>query len=199
MSAVTDNKQNIMSAVTDTNRAKVLRWLIDGADELLDALLMTCTTRTVCMLSLVCRRWAAAAEMRFRAACQQHKWALPRRPRLQGVNGTLGAELPWRACFINRACRTCLTAAGDFAVRRTDAGAPRFYLCRVCAKQARVVERLQLERATLDVTGLSGKPLYSRNESRFCSEVSRLSKESMDNASGARAEVLRRAGPSRRR
>ena len=57
----------------------------------------------------------------------------------------------------------------------------------------RDVEGLQRLRATLDVTGLSGKPLYTRRESKFCSEISKLSKESMDNASGARAEVARHA------
>ena len=58
------------------------------------------------------------------------------------------------------------------------------------------MQRLSL---TLDVTGLSGKPLYSGKESKFASEVSKLSKQAQDNASGERADLLRHAGKGRRR
>ena len=62
-----------------------------------------------------------------------------------------------------------------------------------------VVQRLQRHSLTLDVTGLSGKPLYNGKESKFAAEVSMLSKDALDNASGARAEVLRHSGNGRRR
>lgn len=110
-------------------------------------------------------------------------------------------------------------------MRAQDAGAPRCFLCAGCAKRRAVVERLQRYNFTLDVTGLSGKPLFRRSEcvlpwlqsmsmsmhprevwalhecvevtcgrSKFCAEVSKLSKEAMDKASGARADVLRHTG-----
>ena len=52
---------------------------------------------------------------------------------------------------------------------------------------------------TLDVTRLSGKPLYTGKQSKFAAEVSKLSKQAQDNASGARADVLRHAGKGQRR
>lgn len=148
-------------------------------------------------LSRVCKEWAAAAEYSMQTTCRRFRWELPRRARLT-ARGVL-AELPWRNVFIARSCRACMTNAGDFAVRTPDAGAPRCFLCATCAKQSRTVERMQRHNLTLDVTGLSGKPLYRPKESKFASDVSKLAKEAMDNASGARADVLRHAGKGRRR
>ena len=34
-------------------------------------------------------------------------------------------------------------------------------------------QRLQRGRFTIDVTGLSGRPLYSRSKSKFCADVSK--------------------------
>ena len=167
------------------------RLLASGLPELLEALLAACDNAVACRLSRVSRAWALAAEVGLRAACDRHSWRLPRRPRLQRAAGTLGAALPWRTCFVARSCRACMLAAGDFAVRGTDGGAPRFYLCRACAKSPRVVTRLQRGGTTLDVAGLSGKLLYTRSESKFCADVARLSKESIDNASGSRADAVR--------
>ena len=92
-----------------------------------------------------------------------------------------------------------MAAAGDFAVRSPHAGSQKHcFLCGRCAKQPAVVQLLQSQRYTLDVTGLSGKPLFSKRESKFCSEVSKLSKESLDNASGERADIVRHAAKGRR-
>ena len=91
-----------------------------------------------------------------------------------------------------------MSAPGDFAVRSQDAGAPKCFLCAKCAKKNVVVERMQKHHLTLDVTGLSGKPLFTKRESKFCSEVSKLSKEALDRASGERADLLRHAGGRRR-
>jgi len=168
-----------------------------GIPELLEALLACCPPSLACRLALISNQWAAAAEMGLRKVCERHRWQLPRRPRLQRGAGSLGARLPWRACFVQRICRSCMECAGDFAVRGIDGGAPRFFLCRSCAKSGTVVERLQQTRATLDVTGLSGRPLYSKFQSRFCSEVSKLSRESIDNASGSRAQLRMQRGGSR--
>ena len=87
-----------------------------------------------------------------------------------------------------------MTRPGDFAVRTEPKAAPRCFLCAPCAKDARTVQLMQRSALTLDVSGLSGKPLYTKRESAFASEVSRLSKDAIDNASGARAELLRHAG-----
>ena len=167
--------------------------LEDG--DLLASFLATVPPAVSLRFAQVSHTWASAAEVGMSAACARHGWKQPRRARLQRAS----QAFPWRALYVGRACRACLAVPGDFAVRTIDAGAPRLYLCGRCAKSARVVERLQDVRATLDVTGLSGKPLYSKKESKFCADVSRLSKESMDGASGARAELLRHGSGSGRR
>ena len=169
----------------------------DDADLLRCFFLAQPTKWVVGVLSCVCREWASAAELCVQVACQRFAWALPRRARLQG-RGAL-ANYPWRNVFIARSCRSCLDTPGDFAVRTPDAGAPRFFLCARCAKTPRIVQRMQQRSLTLDVTGLSGKPLYSGKESKFAAEVSKLSKQAQDNASGQRADVLRHARQGRRR
>lgn len=161
-----------------------------GDTDVLAALLAALSPRDACAMSQVCHSWALLAEFGLKSACVTYGWKQPRRSRLLQRH-PLG--LPWRALFLSRACRACLGAAGDFAVRRSAANAPQFFLCGRCAKHPAVVDRMQDARFTLDVTGLSGKPLYTKRESKFCSDVSRLSKASLDNASGARAEVLRHA------
>ena len=163
-----------------------------GADVLTAFFAALCPKTTAC-LSRVCKNWAEAGELCMKIACAKNRWALPRRARLQ--RATL-ASCPWRNLFVQRACRACLSENGDFAVRADSGGAPSFFLCGSCAKLDRVVTKLQSTNATLDVTGLSGKPLYTRRQSSFCSDVSRLSKVSIDNANGSRAELLRAAGRS---
>ena len=69
----------------------------------------------------------------------------------------------------------CIDAPGDFAVRRSRNDAPLCFLCSVCCKRDHVVGKLQRERATLDVTGLSGKALYTEKGSKFVSEVNAAS------------------------
>ena len=167
---------------------------LDNAD-LLATFLAALAPKEASRVSSVCLAWASAAELGLHAKCTQHGWKQPRRARLQALQ--LG--LPWRALFVARSCRACMTQPGDFAVRNVHGNAPRCFLCARCAKSARVVTLLQQERATLDVTGLSGKPLYSKRESKFCAEAHQLSKESLDGASGARAELLRHSAASRGR
>ena len=70
--------------------------------------------------------------------------------------------------------RACFAAPGDFAIRAGGAhAAPSFFLCGACCKAERTVQRLQRGRFTIDVTGLSGRPLYSRSKSKFCADVSK--------------------------
>ena len=169
----------------------VLALILRESDDMLHALLSCLPTSNMCILSRVCKRWAVVAEQRLRERCASRGWALPRRPRLQARNQAL-MLLPWRALYVSRSCRSCLEDIGDFAVRSYSGGAPAFYLCACCAKAPPVVARLQDMRATIDVTGLSGKPLYTKRQSKFCAEVSAESKLSIDGASGQRAELLRR-------
>ena len=164
--------------------------LREATDDILHALLACLPASELCLLSRVCKRWAVVAEQRLRDSCGHRGWQLPRRPRLQN-RSQASMLLPWRTLYVSRSCRSCLTDAGDFAVRNYAGGAPAFYLCASCAKAPRVVARLQAMRATIDVTGLSGKPLYTKRQSKFCAEVSRESKLSIDGASGQRAELLR--------
>ena len=134
--------------------------------ELLEAVIAACPLPTLCRLSLVSMDWATAAEVRLRSYCESQRWTLPRRPRLQPGGGMLGARLPWRACFIARACRACLRAPGDFAVRK-DGSAPCCYLCKACAKQPHVVARLQpCARTTRQWTRHVGEPSDSMCELR---------------------------------
>ena len=145
-----------------SSRSALALLLAQENGDIICAFLAALNPSAAAMLSRVCRHWARSAEFCLQAACQARRWSLPRRARLQ-QRGVL-AELPWRSLFIAKACRACLAAPGDFAVRTPDAGAPRCFLCAACAKQPRVVERLQRSNFTLDVTGLSGKPLFSANE-----------------------------------
>ena len=151
------------------------------AEDLLQVLLGTLPLSDVCLLSRVSMQWARAAEATLRGRCTESGWQLPRRSRHTGV---LRERLPWRSLYVSRACRACLCVAGDFAVRRCSSAAPHAFLCGRCAKASAVVERLRRSEATLDVTGLSGRPLYTRKADRFCSDVARLSKASLDAASG---------------
>lgn len=185
------------SASATSDRSHALRLLLDdpAGDDLLSALIDTLTTRDACTLAAVSWRWARAAEDGLQAACGRLRWRPPRRARLQGAAAL--AALPWRTLFVSRACRACLNAAGDYAVRGHPSSAPSAFLCARCAKAAHVVAKLQRDRSSLDVTGLSGKPLYTGKQDKFCADQSKLSKESFDHASGSRVEA-RGAGRARR-
>ena len=178
-------------------RSALSLMLAQGDADTLRCFLAVLPPSLAACLSRVCREWALAAEYCLQNACKCFSWQLPRRARLQ-QRGAL-AELSWRNVFVARACRGCMAVPGDFAVRTVDAGAPRCFLCARCAKKPQIVQRLQRHSLTLDVTGLSGRPLYNGKESKFAAEVSMLSKDALDNASGARAEVLRHSGNGRRR
>ena len=128
------------------------------------------------VVSTVSRSWAVAAEPALRAAAEAAGWRQPRRARLQGGGRHAPAlpDCPWRHLLLKHACRACFAAPGDFAIRAGGAhAAPSFFLCGACCKAERTVQRLQRGRFTIDVTGLSGRPLYSRSKSKFCADVSK--------------------------
>ena len=183
-------KKSKDSSEEDEEKSALELLLDDGNFDLLRALLAALAPREAARLSQISREWATAAEDCLQAACHSYRWQLPRRQRLQHRYSL--PDVPWRGVFIARVCRGCHAAAGDFAVKDTGAGAPKCFLCGKCAKEPSVVERLQRSNLTLDVTGLSGKPLFTRRESKFCSDVSRLSKEAIDNANGAKADRIAR-------
>lgn len=164
-----------------------------GSNDLLIALFSSMAVEEAFRLSSVCRAWALAAEGRLERFCKEHRWQLPRRARLQKAS-VLG--LAWRPVFVSKACRACVRAAGDYAVRISSSSAPCLFLCGKCAKEQRVVALLQVKHLTLDVTGLSGRPLYTKKQSKFCADVSKASAKSLANASGARAEIVRHATSS---
>jgi hypothetical protein len=162
--------------------------------DLLTHLLMQLGPGAVCSLARVSQLWALCAEVALQEQCRLHRWQPPRRARTnaRGSRGAVAALLPWRAVFVGRACRGCLCAPGDFAVRPASNAAPLFFLCSACAKAEPVVRRLQHMNSTIDVTGLSGRVLYTRKGDKFCSDVSRFSKAALDAASGERADRQRR-------
>ena len=60
-----------------------------------------------------------------------------------------------------------------------------------------VVHKLQERKLTLDVTGLSGKPLYTKRADAFSASVSASSGDALATANGARVERQRRSGRGR--
>ena len=164
------------------------RLLALGSPELLELFLGTLDAPTlICRASLVCKAWAAAAEPALRDRCARQGWAPPRSSRL-----AIKTPFKWRAVYISRACRACLRNPGEFAARRQPHAAPSLLLCRRCAKAAPVVDQLRARGMGLDVTSLQGKPLFTAKQSRFCSDVSRLSESSLHHANCERAERQRR-------
>ena len=77
-------------------------------------------------------------------------------------------------------------------MRAQSNDAPACFMCASCCKREAIVARMQRVGMTLDVTGISGKPLYTRRGDRFCSDVSHLSRIAIVNASGDKALLLRR-------
>ena len=188
---MTDRSATATVAAVDRSGA-LDRLLRDSSDDLLGTVIGCLSAKDACHASGVCRRWARVAEPHLRSVCTAQGWQLARRPRLLARSTSLATELPWRAVFVARSCRHCMAAPGDYAVRGYAGGAPKLFLCGHCARESVVVAHLQRLRATIDVTGLSGKPLYTKKQNKFCAEVSKESKLSLDNAPGQRADLLRR-------
>ena len=182
-----------MAAAAPARKAFAL--VLDGPPDVLGLVLAQLPLRS--LLSSVCpvsRRFAAAAEPTFRSRCEAHGWKLPKSSRLAKQ---LDTEFKWRALYATRSCRECAAVPGDFAVRRWKQSHPDFYLCGRCCKAAPVVSKLQARKLTLDVTGLSGKPLYTKKGDSFSASVSASSEDALATASGARAERQRRSGKGR--
>ena len=170
------------------------RLVVDhGSTDTLGLVLASLNSR--CLLSSACpvsRNFASCVEHILRTRCEAHGWRLPKSSRLASTS-----EFRWRALFAAKTCRECAGAPGDFAIRRGKHEHPLFYLCGRCCKAPAVVAKLQARKLTLDVTGLSGKPLYTRRGDSFAASVSASSEDALATASGARAERQRRSGRGR--
>lgn len=71
---------------------------------------------------------------------------------------------------MDHACAVCF-GEGDFCARESSNGHARFLLCAPCAKSGRGRERLVRENLKLDVTGLSGRALYTARGDKFCAAM----------------------------
>lgn len=117
--------------------------------------------------SQVNQNWCSLAELVFYETCKKHKWMLPKRPR---GHAAVPKKFPWRALYMNHACRPC-GKKGEFIVRRPfvqGAGTrPRtrerqwFLLCRTCTTKKEVQKRLKRQDVTFDLIGVSGKKLVN--------------------------------------
>ena len=190
--------------------------LEDGPPDMLGLVLAQFGARSLLRsVSLVSRLFAACAEPVLQSQCEVYGWRLPKSSRL-----AFNSDFPWRALYAARSCRECASMQGDFAIRRWK-HAPEFYraypgsnmaapcrhetqplplpvaVCGRCCKAPLVVRKLQERKLTLDVTGLSGKPLYTKRADSFSAAVSASSGDALATANGARAERQRRSGRGR--
>ena len=167
--------------------------LEEGPPDMLGLVLAQCGARSLLRsVCLVSKLFAACAEPVLRSQCEVFGWRLPKSSRLAS-----NSDYPWRALYAARSCRECASMQGDFAIRRWKNSHPEFYLCGRCCKAPPVVRKLQERKLTLDVTGLSGKPLYTKRADSFSAAVSASSGDALATANGARAERQRRSGRGR--
>ena len=138
--------------------------------------------------------------------------AAPERETCCEMYGCSKDMLMCTACCRRRLCPECTLRCSqrrldpaelrDFCARFTQSGADvsataavADFKCPFC----RSVEPLSEREVCLQSMMIAIGPLFRANESKFCAEVSKLSKNAQDNASGARADVLRHAGRGQRR
>ena len=131
------------------------RLLENKSEDLLVAVLSQCEShRLMACVAPVCKSWAGLVESVLQARCAERHWQLARRPR--SVTPTIG---PYRALWVQRACRGCFNAPGDLAVRDTPRGGTRFLLCRKCCLSERMRTMLVQKHLCFDTLGLTGRPL----------------------------------------
>jgi hypothetical protein len=152
----------------------------------------------ILILPQVCSTLLALVEDECKSVCEQRGWQLARRPRGRNADAS---PTPWRRLYLRHGCIACC-AVGDFCARETSNSHARFLLCGPCARSDVGRQRLVPGNLKLDLTGLSGKPLYTRRADPFCAAmhaegVKRRGRGllTLDAAGAARAGV---AGPSQR-
>jgi hypothetical protein len=141
----------------------VLRLLLDtGSADLFVAVLAQCSPRDlIAHVAPVCRGWASAVEVVLQRLCGDRRWQQARMPR-----GAAWPSAPYRALWVQRACRGCLEAAGDYAVRDILRERAMFLLCRACCVSERMRILLVRDQLCIDTIGLSGRPLYNQSKAR---------------------------------
>jgi hypothetical protein len=138
------------------------RVLETGNPDLFAAVLAQCAPADLmARVAPVCKDWAGAVEVALRGRCVQRQWKLARRPR-----GALSQLWPYRTLWVQRVCRGCLSASGDYAVRDTPRGGTLFLLCRHCCLSERVRLLLVERQLCLDTLGLSGAPMQKEGYGR---------------------------------
>ncbi|KAG8467177.1 hypothetical protein KFE25_000493 [Diacronema lutheri] len=115
----------------------------------------------------VCRALFELVEEDARVLCAKHGWVLARRPR--GVNADT-TRSPWRRLYMTRAC-ACCCALGDFCARACSNSHALFLLCGPCARSEAGRARLISRNLKLDLTGVSGKALFTASADRFCAAM----------------------------
>lgn len=118
-------------------------------------------------LAVCCRTCLQLAEEECQSLCAKHGWQLARRPR-----GRYAADsaAPWRRLYFRHSCVECC-AIGDFCARETSNSHARFLLCGPCARGEAGRARLTKHDLKLDITGLSGKALFTARGDRFCASL----------------------------
>ncbi|KAJ1634443.1 hypothetical protein T492DRAFT_865120 [Pavlovales sp. CCMP2436] len=125
------------------------------------------TRERLLALPLVCRELRDLAEEDCELLCAAHGWQLARRPRGRNAGPT---PTPWRRQYLTHAC-ICCCVIGDFCARETSNSHARFILCGPCARSEGGQARLVPGNLKLDITGLSGRPLYTARGDRFCAAM----------------------------
>jgi hypothetical protein len=130
------------------------------------------------ILAVLCRTSLQLVEDECRSLCATHGWQLARRPR-----GRDAAEspAPWRRLYFHHSCVQC-RAIGDFCARDTSNSHARFLLCGPCARSEAGRARLTRHDLKLDITGLSGKALFTARADRFCASLHAEAKKRSDRA-----------------
>jgi len=140
----------------------LVRLLEIGSADLFVAVLAQCSPRDlIARLAPVSRGWALAVEVVLRRLCGDRRWQQARMPR-----GAPWPFAPYRALWLQRACRGCFAAAGDYAVRDTPRGGTKFLLCRTCCLSERMRVLLVHDQLCFDTVGLSARPLYNESKGR---------------------------------
>jgi hypothetical protein len=148
----------------DERGAVISRLLETGNADLFVTVLAQCLPcDLIARVGPVCRSWAAAAEVVLQRLCSDRRWQQARMPQGAPRRQTFA---PYRALWLQRACRGCLAAAGDYAVRDTPRGATKFLLCRTCCLSERMRILLVRDQLCFDTLGLSGRPLYNESKGR---------------------------------
>ncbi|KAK9842245.1 hypothetical protein WJX81_002368 [Elliptochloris bilobata] len=115
--------------------------------------------------STASRQLARASEAVFQDICSAERWAAPRRPRGAAA---VTKHFPWRALYSRHACVACGGQGELFPVRQWSSfkvgGALMYLVCKKCAGQDRVKDRLVANNLYIDLLSLRGARLLSRKQ-----------------------------------